>query len=183
MTTIWTFGHSTRSLDDFVAVLQSTSIQVLADVRRFPASRRNPHFAADALKRALFQAGITYLYLGDELGGFRKPRPDSPHVGLRNTTFRGYADWMDGPEFRRGLQRLLERATAQRVCIMCAERPVSNCHRRLIGDYLSLVHGVRVVDLYDPGDAHDHTLTPGVVRSPEGVLYAPPRSSPALDQF
>jgi uncharacterized protein (DUF488 family) len=183
MTSLWTIGHSTRTLDEFTAALQSFSIQTLVDVRRFPASRRNPQFKTDALKKGLHQAGIRYVYLGDELGGWRQPRADSPNVGLRNSSFRGYADWMRAPSFRSGVEKLLQAAAETRACIMCAERPVSNCHRRLLGDFMLLMHGVEVVDIYDPGHAVKHEPSPGVRRVPEGVVYEPPPGSTRLETF
>jgi len=183
MTRLWTIGHSTRSLDEFTEALKSFGVQVLVDVRRFPASRRNPQFKTDALKKGLHRAGIDYVYLGDELGGWRKAAGDSPNVGLRNTSFRGYADWMRGATFRAGIAKLLKVASASPMCVMCAERPVSNCHRRLLADYVSLVHGVGVVDIYDRDEAVDHAPTPGVRRVPEGVVYEPPTKSNPLEAF
>lgn len=183
MTRLWTIGHSTRTLDELVDALRSFGVRTLVDVRRFPASRRNPQFKTDALKKGLFQADIGYVYLGDELGGWRQARPDSPNVGLRNTSFRGYADWMQGASFRAGIDKLLSLAEAAPACIMCAERPVSNCHRRLLGDYAALVRGVEVTDIYDPGHAVPHAPTPGVRRVDEGVVYEPPAGSKKLESF
>jgi uncharacterized protein (DUF488 family) len=183
MTTLWTIGHSTRTLDEFVAALKSFGIRSLVDVRRFPASRRNPQFKTDALKKGLHREGIDYVYLGDELGGWRKAAPGSPNVGLRNTSFRGYADWMDSVAFRKGIDALLRVARSGPTCVMCAERPVSNCHRRLLGDYVALVRSVEVVDIYDAGHAEPHAPTPGVRREGDGIVYEVPAGSTRLEAF
>src|SRR5690554_7305635 len=118
--TIWTLGHSTRSIEDFIALLRHYRIEALADVRRFPGSRRLPQFGQQALRDSLQAAGIHYQLL-TELGGRRRPSADSPNTAWRNTSFRGYADHVASAEFARGLARLQELAARHRTAMMCAE--------------------------------------------------------------
>jgi uncharacterized protein (DUF488 family) len=177
MTTLWTIGHSTRSLDELVAALKGFQIDLLADIRRFPASRRHPHFAIDPLKRGLFQAGIRYEYLGDELGGFRKTTPDSPHVGLASSSFRGYADWTANSMFQKGIDRLLLLAREHRAAYMCAERPPASCHRRILSDFLAVVKGCEIVHILDPGMGKAHETTRNLRRAGDGFVYASPQRS------
>src|SRR5262245_66577775 len=117
---IWTVGHSTLSIEEFIAMLKAQCIHALADVRRFPGSRRHPQFGQQALAQSLAGAGIEYLHF-PELGGRRLARPDSPNTAWRNEAFRGYADYMATPPFRNGMKRLLALARKQRTAIMCAE--------------------------------------------------------------
>ncbi len=133
--TIWTIGHSTRSLAEFLGLLAANRIETLADVRQFPGSRRYPHFNQRELSQSLAQAGIEYVPL-PELGGRRKPLPDSHNTAWRNESFRGYADYMETPEFRAGIERLLAVASGKRTAIMCSEALWWRCHRALISDYL-----------------------------------------------
>lgn len=118
--TVWTIGHSNRSLDAFVELLQLHGIEAIADVRRFPGSRRLPQFGGEALRGALSEKGIGYAWL-EELGGRRRPLKDSPNLAWRNSSFRGYADHLQSAEFDRGLHCLLEMAARQRTAMMCAE--------------------------------------------------------------
>jgi uncharacterized protein (DUF488 family) len=134
---IWTIGHSTREIDEFIALLKAHEIGAIADVRLLPGSKRYPHFNADALADSLGHAGIRYEHFR-ELGGRRKPRPDSRNDAWRNEAFRGYADYMETEQFQRGLQRLLELAAETRVAMMCAEAVWWRCHRALISDYLKV---------------------------------------------
>jgi len=132
---IWTIGHSNRTLEEFVVLLRAYQIQAVADVRRFPGSRRLPHFNDRALAEALARENISYLHL-PELGGRRKAKPNSLNSVWRNESFRGYADYMETREFREGLLRLLKLAAEKRTAIMCAEALWWQCHRALISDYL-----------------------------------------------
>ena len=132
---IWTIGHSTRTFDDVLALLRSADIEALADVRRFPGSRRLPHFGQDALSQALAHAGVVYEHFA-ELGGRRQARTDSPNTAWRDPAFRGYADYMMTDEFRAGIARLLDLAGQKRTAIMCAEALWWQCHRGLIADHL-----------------------------------------------
>lgn len=142
---LWTIGHSTRSLEELIALLRANDITHVADVRRFPGSRKYPHFNSDTLAAALAGAGIGYTHL-PELGGRRTPRPDSRHTGWRNASFRAYADYMDTPDFAAGIARLTELAGRERVAIMCSEAVWWRCHRSMIADWL-VAHGWTVMHI------------------------------------
>src|SRR5256885_1788558 len=128
---LWTIGHSTRSIEEFVAALSSFEIQALADVRSFPGSRRYPHFNRENLAVSLSEKGIDYFHF-PELGGRRRARSDSLNLAWRNESFRGYADYMETPQFLDGITRLLELAGEARTAIMCSEAVWWRCHRSLI---------------------------------------------------
>ncbi len=155
---IFTIGHSTRSLDEFIALLQAHEITLVADVRTIPRSRHNPQFNRDTLPEALAAAGIGYRHLPD-LGGLRHTGPASSNMGWRNASFRGFADYMQTPEFAAGLAELLELAQQDRVAIMCAEAVPWRCHRSLIGDAL-YARGIAVEDIISAGHTQAHRLTP-----------------------
>jgi uncharacterized protein (DUF488 family) len=140
-----------------VALLREHDVAVVVDVRTAPGSRRLPHFSRPALAALLPPRGLTYLHL-PELGGFRRPRPDSPNDGWRDRSFRGYADYMGTPEWRAGLQRLISLAAHDTVAAMCAEAVPWRCHRSLIADGL-LARGLLVTHLLGPGQAQPHQLT------------------------
>lgn len=171
-TTIFTAGHGTRSLAEFVALLASGPVEVLVDVRRYPASRRHPQFARATLEAGLRDAGVDYAWEGEALGGRRSPRRDSHHVGLRVAQFRGYADHMETPEFAAAIDRVLAIARRRAVAVMCAERHWSQCHRRLIADFLVLVRGVEVMHLVEPGRRELHVPLDVARRSGPIVIYA-----------
>ncbi len=156
MTTVWTIGHSNRPIGELVRMLADTGIQRLVDVRAKPVSRRYPQFNREALGRSLRDAGIAYEWQGDVLGGFRTPRPGSPHVALEGA-FRGYADHMETSAFGRTLDELV--AGPQRTALMCAERKPSDCHRSLIADAL-LARGITVEHLIAPGVSTPAALRP-----------------------
>jgi uncharacterized protein (DUF488 family) len=151
MTDIWTIGHSTRDLQTFVAIVASFKIDVLEDVRRFPHSRRQPHFNTDELKKALFAAGIKYHYLGDALGGFRPKQKDSKHTALTNSSFQGYAEHMETPMFQKAFDHLVEAAATKRVAYMCSESNYKSCHRRMISDAMHLLANATVHHIVDVG--------------------------------
>ena len=132
---IWTIGHSTRSADEFLQLLQTNTIDGLADVRTIPKSRRHPHFGGAALAARLKENGIEYRHFAP-LGGLRKPRPDSPNGAWRNQAFRGYADHMMTPDFAAGVDELLEFGERRNVAVMCAEAVWWQCHRMLLSDAL-----------------------------------------------
>ena len=132
---IWTIGHSTRTLAEFLELLAVNRIETLADVRRYPGSRKYPHFNERELDDALVENGIEYVPL-KQLGGRRRPRPDSPNTVWRNESFRGYADYMETAEFKEGIEQLLELARRKRTAVMCSEAVWWRCHRSLISDYL-----------------------------------------------
>lgn len=154
---IWTVGHSTLPIEDFVSLLTPHGIAVLADVRRFPMSRRHPQYNRDALDRALAQAGVRYAPF-PELGGRRDPRPDSHNTAWRNASFRGYADYMETPTFQAAVAQLVTTARDEPTAIMCAEALWWRCHRGLIADYLR-AQGVQVFHITSSGEAIDHPLT------------------------
>jgi uncharacterized protein (DUF488 family) len=136
MATLYTIGHSTRTLEDFIEVLRVHGIQSLVDIRSFPMSKRLPHFHRTALEKSLPEAGIAYLWM-KELGGRRKKiREDSPNIGLRNISFRNYADYMLTQEFASAMAGLIDLARQSRTAYMCAERVYFRCHRMLVSDRL-----------------------------------------------
>lgn len=157
-TTIYTIGHSTRTLEEFVALLEAHGVRKLVDVRTIPKSRRYPHFAGEALKGSLAEEGIEYHWL-KALGGLRKPRPDSPNGAWRNRSFRGYADHMQTEEFDDAIEELIELGSGNDAAIMCSEAVPWRCHRSLVGDAL-LARGVRVLDIMSETKAPEHELTP-----------------------
>ena len=156
--TIWTIGHSTRSFDEFLALLVEHRIEFLADVRHFPTSQRVPWTTKPSLAKALADRGIAYEHFED-LGGFRKALPDSVNAAWRNAGFRGYADYMASPEFSAGLDRLIAVASGRRTAIMCAEALPWKCHRWLLSDAL-VARGLRVIHILSSGQTHGHRLTP-----------------------
>jgi uncharacterized protein (DUF488 family) len=167
---ILTVGHSNHEEDEFVELLRGAGVQLIADVRRYPGSRRQPHFERTALAAVLRQAGIGYHWLGETLGGRRKPLPDSPNGAWESDQFRGYADHMASDEFAAGLTELETLAREQRVAVMCAEAWWVRCHRRLIADALT-AHGWRVLHLGSNGRLEDHELTEFAVLEDGNVTY------------
>jgi uncharacterized protein (DUF488 family) len=169
---ILTVGHSNHDEQEFVELLRGAGVELIADVRRYPGSRRQPHFERTALAAILLEAGIGYRWLGETLGGRRKPAPDSPNGGWESDQFRGYADHMASEEFAAGLAELEELGREQRVAVMCAEGWWVRCHRRLIADAL-IARGWRVVHLGANGRLEKHELTDfaaienGAVKYPE----------------
>jgi uncharacterized protein (DUF488 family) len=158
VTEIWTIGHSTRSIEDFVATLEANAIKLVADVRLLPGSRRYPQFNQDALAESLGKYDIKYTHF-PELGGRRRPLPDSHNIAWRNEAFRGYADYMETKPFHAGLERLLRRAQQSgRTAIMCAEVLWWRCHRSLIADFLK-VRGVTVRHISYGRPAEPHPFT------------------------
>jgi uncharacterized protein (DUF488 family) len=155
---IYSIGHSTRSEDDFVALLRAYEVRGLADVRTIPASRRHPHFSAEHLRDRLAQEGIEYRHY-PALGGLRRPRPDSRNVAWVHPAFRGYADYMESPSFEAGLEALLAFASEKVVAFMCAEAAWWRCHRRLLADAL-LARGADARHILAATGARPHELPP-----------------------
>jgi uncharacterized protein (DUF488 family) len=155
--TVWTVGHSTRSLTDFVGVLAGYRIELVADVRRFPGSRSQPQYQQRVLEPALQGAGIAYAWL-PQLGGRRRPVSDSSNTAWRHPSFRGYADHLAGEEFAEGLLKLLALAGGLRTAVMCAEILWWRCHRRMIADVLVSL-GAKVIHIVDANTAQMHRLT------------------------
>jgi uncharacterized protein (DUF488 family) len=166
---VWTIGHSTRTLAEVVALLRAHGVSRVVDVRRFPRSRRHPHFNADALARDLPHAGIAYLHT-PELGGFRRAQPHSINTGLRNRSFQGYADYMQTADFAHHLAALIAEATAAPTAIMCAESTPWRCHRSLIADALT-AQGVEVRHILDTHRTLPHTPTAGARLDAGRVTY------------
>jgi uncharacterized protein (DUF488 family) len=172
--TIWTVGHSTRPITEFIDLLQSGAITVVADVRRFPASRRYPQYNQQPLAETVAAVGIRYLGL-PALGGRRQPRPDSPHTAWRNPSFRAYADYMDTPAFQQCMDQVMVLAATEHIALMCSEAVWWRCHRALIADYLK-VRGYTVIHLLSPTkhELHPYTSAAQIV---EGKLtYSTPAS-------
>jgi uncharacterized protein (DUF488 family) len=155
---IFTIGHSTRSIEDFLAILRAHGVTRLVDVRTVPRSRHNPQFNRETLPHSLRQTGIAYILLS-ELGGLRRARRDSPNTGWRNASFRGFADYMQTSAFGAALEKLIKAATNERTAIMCAEAVPWRCHRSLIADAL-MVRGIPVDHILDAKNARPHALTP-----------------------
>lgn len=157
MAVLYTIGHSTRSLEELIKALRAHQIQTLVDVRAFPMSRRLPQFNRDSLEQSLPAARIRYVSM-QSLGGYRKKvLEESPHIALRNQSFRNYADYMLTPEFDHAIGELLALATNSRIAYMCAERPYFRCHRMLISDWL-VAHGHEVLHIDAEGPVKPHTL-------------------------
>ena len=177
---IVTVGHSTHPIEVFIGLLQDHGIEAIADVRRFPGSRRHPQFGARALATALAKADVAYESFADALGGRRSSSQATSGAGegpgrsdnsaWRNVSFRAYADYMSGPAFATGLLQLEDLARSQRTAIMCAEAHPSRCHRRLIADAL-LARGWRVLDLLGDGRIEAHAPSPHAVFEEGRVSY------------
>jgi uncharacterized protein (DUF488 family) len=154
---LWTIGHSTHAIEEFIAALGSFDIGMVVDVRSFPGSRRYPQFNKENLRAALAEATVGYLHF-PELGGRRRAKPDSLNMAWRNEMFRGYADYMETNDFREGVARLMKVADAQRTAIMCAEAVWWRCHRSLISDYLK-AKGIDVTHIMGIGKSESHPFT------------------------
>ena len=155
---IWTIGHSTRTIDEFISLLQANQIRLLVDVRSLPGSKRYPQFNKEALADSLGKTGIRYDHF-PELGGRRKAKPESKNTAWRNASFRGYADYMETEGFRKGVERLLDLAAgAGPTAIMCAEAVWWRCHRSLISDYLEARH-MEVMHTLDASKTQPHSYT------------------------
>ena len=155
---VLTIGHSTRTLEEFIGLLRAHEATWVADVRTVPRSRHNPQFNEASLPGSLKNAGLGYVHIPG-LGGLRHAKRDSLNTGWRNSSFRGYADYMQTPEFERSLDELVRLANRERVALMCAEAVPWRCHRSLIADAL-LVRGIRSEDIMGPDRRQVHTLTP-----------------------
>jgi uncharacterized protein (DUF488 family) len=176
---VLTTGHSTRSEEEFIDLLRAHDVTLLMDVRTVPRSRRNPQFNREALAQSLTHAGIRYEH-EPALGGFRKPRPDSPNAGWRNLSFRGYADYMQTDAFAHALDEVIETAQSERVALMCAEAVPWRCHRSLIADAL-VVHGVPAFEIAGRERLEPHRLTSFAKVDGTRITYPPAGVSEALD--
>jgi uncharacterized protein (DUF488 family) len=166
----YTVGHGTLPAVDFVALLRGAQIASVADIRTVPRSRHNPQYELDALRRWLPEAGIAYAHY-KELGGWRRPKPDSPNVVLRHPAFRGYADYMLTDEFAAAVDAITPELERQPTALMCSESVWWRCHRRLLADYLVLARDWEVLDLSHDGHAKPHVLTAGVRAAGAGIVY------------
>lgn len=174
---LYTVGHSTRPIEAFLALLVPNGIATLADVRRFPGSRRHPQFGSDALAASLATAGITYAHFPD-LGGRRSPAPDSINTAWRHDAFRGYADYMETPLFQSAIDRLL--GLAPPIVVMCAEAVWWRCHRGLIADYLTAM-GLRVLHIGDGARTTVHTGTSAATITAGALSYAAAQGTLSFD--
>jgi uncharacterized protein (DUF488 family) len=166
---LFTLGHSTRSFEDFVHICQAHGVRRIADVRRFPGSRRSPHFARGSLEQELPRFGVDYVWI-PKLGGRRRRARGAPPSAWRVDAFAAYADHMCSPEFRAGVDELFDSAALGPTAILCAEASPYRCHRRLIADWLEL-HDVEVVHLLDDHRCQRHEVTPFASRAGDDVVY------------
>lgn len=171
--TLFTVGHSTRTADELLAILEEAGIELLVDIRRQPYSRRHPQFGREALQRALAARGVRYRH-AEELGGLREPREGSPNTGIANAALRGYADHTATSAFAREVERVLGEARAARTAVMCAEASPADCHRRLLSDWL-VARGHEVVHLLGAGRRDVHALPANVQREASGALVWRPK--------
>lgn len=155
--TIWTIGHSTRSFDEFVSILHSFDIKIIADIRSFPGSRKFPQFNKEVLEISLPQNGIQYIHIKD-LGGRRKANPNSKNTGWRHIAFRSYADYMETTSFKEGIRELEQIARRQRTAYMCSEAVWWRCHRSMVSDYLKL-RGWKVMHIMGILKEQEHPYT------------------------
>jgi len=167
---VLTIGHSTRTLEEFIRLLQAHGVTRVADVRTVPRSRHNPQFNRDTLPAPLKAASIGYMHLPG-LGGLRHAARGSPNTGWRNASFRGFADYMQTPEFGRALEELIQLAQRDRIAAMCAEALPWRCHRSLIADALC-VRGIRAEHILSPSRRQPHTLTPFARVNGTRIIYA-----------
>ncbi len=173
-TTLYTIGHSTRAIDEFLAMLRACSIALVVDVRTVPKSRRNPQYVRESLQASLAEAGVDYRHM-KSLGGLRKPAPDSVNSAWRNASFRGYADYMQTPEYAQAVDELIALAAGKRTALMCAEAVPWRCHRSLIGDTL-LVRGFGVINMIGIGQSKRHELTSFAHVEGTRITYPPAQS-------
>ena len=166
---MYTIGHSTRSSDELVGLLREHDIRLLADIRRFPGSKRYPHFASEAMAQWLPDNGIGYIHM-PELGGRRKALADSPNMAWRNEQFRAYADYMGTAEFRDAIDHLLARAAEKATAIMCAEAVPWRCHRNLVADELTR-RGIEVLHIISPNAVKVHAMNPHAVIEGDHLVY------------
>lgn len=170
-TVILSIGHSTRNLETFIRLLQAHSVKHAVDVRTIPRSKHNPQFNKETLPDSLKAAGINYTHMAG-LGGLRRPRPDSPNTGWRNTSFRGFADYVQTTEFETSLSYLIALAKQQQIALMCAEALPWRCHRSLIADALS-VRKIQVKHILNEKSGQPHVLTPWAVVNGTRITYPP----------
>jgi len=172
---VLTIGHSTRTLDEFIALLKAHAVTLVVDVRTIPRSRHNPQFNENSLPDSLKKAGIGYVHMPG-LGGLRHAKHNSVSAGWRNASFRGYGDYMQTPEFKKQIEELIQLAKEHRIALMCAEAVPWRCHRSLIGDALT-VRGIRTEDIMSLKQRQLHTLIPFAHVRGSTVMYPAENSS------
>ena len=178
MPIVLTIGYSTRTIEEFIRLLQAHAVTRVVDVRTVPRSRYNSQFNRDTLPVSLKTAGIGYVHIA-ELGGLRHTTRDSLNTGWRNDSFRGYADYMQTPEFHKAIEQLIQLANQDRIAVMCAEAVPWRCHRSLIADAL-LVRGIRSEDIMSATRLQVHTITP--FAKVQGTLITYPAEAPQSTQ-
>ena len=166
--TIYTIGHSTRTIEEFTGLLKMNNIELVADIRSFPGSRKFPQFNKEVLSISLHKEGIDYVHI-EQLGGRRKVMPNSPNTAWHNSSFRGYADYMQTDAFKNGIHQLEKIAQQKRTAYMCSEAVWWRCHRALVSDYLKL-HGWKVLHIMDKSKVVEHPYTP-VAKVVQGNLF------------
>jgi uncharacterized protein (DUF488 family) len=174
--TIFTIGHSTHPIDQFIELLQPNAVQQLIDIRTIPKSRHNPQFDSEALAKSLHAAHIRYIHMKD-LGGLRHPRKDSINTGWRSDSFRGYADYMQTEEFAAALARAIDLAKERPTVLMCAEAVPWRCHRSLVSDAL-IARGIQVLEIIGPAKPKEHAITP--FADVRGTQITYPSDQPSL---
>ncbi|HAM49964.1 MAG TPA: DNA repair protein [Nitrospiraceae bacterium] len=179
-TLVFTIGHSTRPVSEFIEIIKTYKIKEVVDIRTIPKSRHNPQFNEDTLRESLKTAKIRYLHVKG-LGGLRHALKNSPNMGWRNASFRGFADYMQAEEFEESLAKLIEAAENRATVIMCAEAVPWRCHRSLIGDAL-LIRGVQVRHIMSASSSREHTLTPWARVKGTKITYPPELMIPQPSQ-
>lgn len=176
---IYTIGHSTRTLEEFLKLLQHCQVKLLLDVRTVPRSRHVPHFNSDILRESLEAQGIEYRHL-KQLGGLRKPAKDSVNLGWRNLSFRGFADYMQTAEFQKALTEAWDLASKKTTALMCAEAVPWRCHRSLIADALQAFHGAELCHILSETKLQNHERTPFALVEAGRLTYPEPSASTKL---
>lgn len=172
--TVFTIGHSTRSIEDFIKLMLENNIKTVVDVRTIPRSRHNPQYNADVLPASLKEAGLNYIHMTG-LGGLRRTVKDSVNTGWRNASFRGFADYMQTPEFDAALDELIALAKKETIALMCAEALPWRCHRSLIADAL-FVRNIPAKHIFSHTSQNLHSLTPWAKVEGTTITYPPPES-------
>jgi uncharacterized protein (DUF488 family) len=175
---IFTIGHSTRPIEEFIELLQANGVKQLIDIRTIPKSRRHPQFGSEALADSLARAGIAYAHM-KELGGLRHPRKDSVNLGWRNESFRGYADYMQTPEFNAAVEKAIQLSREKPTALMCAEAVPWRCHRSLVADAL-LARGLEVLAIIGKTAPKEHNLTPFAHVRGTKITYPKPKDRDQL---
>ena len=170
ISTVYTIGHSNRTLEEFIEILRCVPIKILVDVRAYPQSQRYPHFSEENLRRALETKGIIYHWAGRQLGGKRKGAKQSKHVAIHDENLRAYADYMESDIFQKSIVQLINMASSANISIMCAEKLPEHCHRQFISDYM-LLRGLEVLHLVTKDELTTHQLNPLARRESQELIY------------